>query len=231
MKYWLDNSAVWTHYGNASSIIFPAWEKAFAVVINHHLPNVKDQNLKSRMIQFVKEELSHANAHESFNKRHNLKDAELKEFSNTKVIHRRPGMIFWLGTMVSIEHLACCMSRGYLDKWKNHTNKDYKLFAWHSKEELEHKTLALDLWDYLGIPRSKLIKIAMLNQKYVLGYLFKYIFAKLKQEKMLYKISTWKDLYCFSWYMLSKILVPMLRIYLPKFNPNKIDDTKYLRTA
>lgn len=231
MKYWCDNSAVWTHYGNASSIIFPAWEKAFAAVINHHLPNIKDENLKNRMVQFVKEELSHANAHESFNDRHSLKDEEAKEFDSTKAVHRRPGMIFWLGTMVSIEHLACCMARGYLDKWKDFPTKDYKLFAWHSKEELGHKTLALDLWDYLGLPRSKLVKIAIANQKYVLGYLLKYIFTKLKDDKVLLKASTIKDLCSFSWYMLSKIAIPMLRIYLPRFNPNNINDTKYLQIA
>ncbi len=88
LTYWCDNSAVWTHYGNASSIIFPAWEKAFAAVINHHLPSVKNEDLRRRMIKFVQEEMSHASAHESFNDRHNLKDAEKQEFANTKIIHR-----------------------------------------------------------------------------------------------------------------------------------------------
>ena len=27
MKYWCDNSPVWSHYGNASSVLFPAWEQ------------------------------------------------------------------------------------------------------------------------------------------------------------------------------------------------------------
>ena len=184
MTYWCDNSAVWTHYGNASSIIFPAWEKAFAAVINHHLPSVKDEDLRRRMIKFVQEEMSHASAHESFNDRHNLKDAEKQEFANTKIIHRRPGMTFWLGTMVSIEHLASCMARSYIDRWGTREGRDFKLFCWHAKEELGHKTLALDLWDYLGLSRKELRKIARVNQKYVIGFLLSYTIKKLKEEKL-----------------------------------------------
>lgn len=231
MKYWCDNSAVWTHYGNASSIIFPAWERAFAAVINHHLPNVSDEDLRSRMIKFVQEELSHANAHESFNERHGLKDEEQKEFANTKMIHRRPGMTFWLGTMVSIEHLASCMARSYIDRWGSRESRDFKLFCWHAKEELGHKTLALDLWDYLGLPRSELRKIARVNQRYVLKFLLGYTLNKLKEDGVLYRPSTWKDLaVCFG-YVGIKIGLPMLRIYLPGFHPDNIDDTRYLQAA
>jgi predicted metal-dependent hydrolase len=231
MKYWCDNSAVWTHYGNASSIIFPAWERAFAAVINHHLPNVSDEDLRRRMIKFVQEELSHANAHESFNERHGLKDEEQKEFANTKMIHRRPGMTFWLGTMVSIEHLASCMARSYIDRWGSRESRDFKLFCWHAKEELGHKTLALDLWDHLGLPRSELRKIARVNQRYVLKFLLGYTLNKLKEDGVLYKPSTWKDLaVCFG-YVGIKIGLPMLRIYLPGFHPDNIDDTRYLQAA
>jgi predicted metal-dependent hydrolase len=231
MKYWCDNSAVWTHYGNASSIIFPAWERAFAAVINHHLPSVSDEDLRTRMIKFVQEELSHANAHESFNERHGLKDEEQKEFANTKMIHRRPGMTFWLGTMVSIEHLASCMARSYIDRWGSRESRDFKLFCWHAKEELGHKTLALDLWDHLGLPRSELRKIARVNQRYVLKFLLGYTLNKLKEDGVLYKPSTWKDLaVCFG-YVGIKIGLPMLRIYLPGFHPDNIDDTRYLQAA
>jgi predicted metal-dependent hydrolase len=231
MKYWCDNSAVWTHYGNASSIIFPAWERAFAAVINHHLPNVSDEDLRSRMIKFVQEELSHANAHESFNERHGLKDEEQKEFANTKMIHRRPGMTFWLGTMVSIEHLASCMARSYIDRWGSRESRDFKLFCWHAKEELGHKTLALDLWDHLGLPRSELRKIARVNQRYVLKFLLGYTLNKLKEDGVLHKPSTWKDLVVCFGYVGIKIGLPMLRIYLPGFHPDNIDDTRYLQAA
>jgi predicted metal-dependent hydrolase len=130
--------------------------------------------------------------------------------------------------MVSIEHLASCMARSYIDRWGTRKGRDFKLFCWHAREELGHKTLALDLWDYLGLSRTELRKIARVNQKYVIGFLLSYTIKKLKEEKLLWKVSTWKDLaVCFG-YVVFKIGLPMLRIYLPKFHPNNVDDTKYV---
>jgi len=41
-EYWCDNSPIWSHYGNASSILFPAWERAFAEIVKSYLPKVTD---------------------------------------------------------------------------------------------------------------------------------------------------------------------------------------------
>jgi len=230
-KYWCDNSPIWTHYGNASSVLFPAWERAFATVIDHYLPKVTDIELKNRMIQFKKEELAHASAHESFNKRHNLVDLEMLEFKKTKAINKKPGLKFWLGTMVSIEHLASCMSRSVLNRWNHVDDRDYKLFCWHAKEELGHKSLAIDLWDHLGYPRSNLKKIAFINQKYVMKFLIGYTISKTKEEKQFFKLKTWFEMFSWLIFVTSNVLIPMLGVYFASFHPNKTDDTKYLQVV
>ena len=230
-KYWCDNSPVWTHYGNASSVLFPAWEKAFAAVVTHYLPVVKDAALKQRMVEFIKEELSHASAHEAFNTRHGLKELEEKEYRQTRIVYKRPNLPFWLGTMVSIEHLAACMSRSVLGRWKNNPDRDYKLFCWHAVEELGHKSLAIDLWNYLGFSEKELKKIAKVNQKYVMGFLIGYTIKNVYKDGQLKKLSTWKDLFSWSYFVTSKVLLPMLAIYLPNFHPNNVDDSYYLREA
>jgi predicted metal-dependent hydrolase len=230
-KYWCDNSPVWTHYGNASSVLFPAWEKAFAAVVTHYLPQVKDEELRQRMVQFIKEELSHANAHEAFNARHGLKELEEKEYRQTRIVYKRPNLPFWLGTMVSIEHLAACMSRSVLGRWKNNPNRDYKLFCWHAIEELGHKSLAIDLWNYLGFSEKELKKIAKTNQKYVMGFLIGYTIKNVYKDGQLKKLSTWKELLSWSYFVTSKVLIPMLTIYLPKFHPNNTNDEQYLQAA
>lgn len=228
MKYWCDNSAVWTHYGNASSILFPAWERAFAVVIEHHLPSVLDPNLKARMIQFMNEELAHANAHEAFNKRHGLKQAEADELRRAKIVHRKPGLPFWLGTMVSIEHLAACMSRSIIEKWNGTKGKDYQVFLWHAKEELGHKSLAIDLWNYLGYSKTDLRKIAKTNQAYVIKFLIAYTIKNVKKDGQLKNWVTWKDLAGWAWFVSSKVVLPAMKIYLPWFHPNNQDDSKWV---
>jgi predicted metal-dependent hydrolase len=228
-KYWNDSSPVWTHFGNASSVLFPAWEKAFAAVVTHYLPVVKDAELKQRMVQFIKEELSHASAHEAFNVRHGLKDLEKKEYCKTRIVYRKPSLPLWLGTMVSIEHLAACMSRMFLDRRKNNPDRDYKLFCWHATEELGHKSLAIDLWNYLGFSKKELNKIAKINQKYVMSFLICHAIKNVYKDGQLKNLSTWKDLFSWSYFVTSKVLLPMLTIYLPNFHPNNVDDEQYLR--
>lgn len=230
-QYWCDNSPVWTHYGNASSVLFPAWEKAFAAVIEHHLPSVKDVELRNRMVQFMNEELSHARAHSNFNERYDLKALEDAEHKRTRIVYRKPGATFWLGTMVSIENLAACMSRSVLGRWNDRNGRDYKLFCWHAKEELGHKSLAIDVWNYLGYSEKELKRIAKINQKYVMSFLIGHTLKSVYKDGQLKKLSTWKDLFSWSWFVTTKVLIPMLAIYLPKFHPSRVNDDKYLQVA
>lgn len=230
-QYWCDNSPVWTHYGNASSVLFPAWEKAFAAVIEEYLPLVKDVELKNRMVQFMNEELAHARAHGAFNQRYDLKELEESQFRLTKIVHRKPKLPFWLGTMVSIEHLAACMSRSVLSKWSKQEGRDYKLFCWHAVEELGHKSLAIDVWRYLGHSDKELRKIAFANQKYVMGFLIKHTIKSVYKEGRLKHWKTWADLLSWSVFVTGKVLIPMLTIYLPNFHPNNVNDDRYLQVA
>jgi len=231
MKYWCDNSPIWTHYMNALSILFPAWERAFVSVINKRLLETKDPELILRMKQFVQEELSHANAHEAFNTRHNLKDLEMAEFKKAKTIHRKPEMKMWVGVMVSIEHIAACMSRPTIDKWGHCKGKDYKLFCWHAKEELGHKSLAVDLWRYLGYSDKDLRKIARVNQKYVMKFLIGYTLSKTYSEGQFKRLSVWKDTLMWGAFVVMNVLIPMLSIYLPKFHPDNTNDEVYLNAV
>jgi len=105
------------------------------------------------------------------------------------------------------------------------------LFCWHAVEELGHKSLAIDLWNYLGFSEKELKKIAKTNQRYVMGFLIGYTIKNVYKDGQLKKLSTWKDLFSWSYFVTSKVLLPMLTIYLPNFHPNNVDDSYYLREA
>jgi predicted metal-dependent hydrolase len=231
MKYWCDNSPIWTHFTNAMSILFPAWERAFVDVIDYYLPIVNNVELRNRMIQFQKEEISHANAHHAYNKKYNLIDMEELEFKKTKIIARKPHLKLWLGTMVSIEHIAACLSRLIINRWMEKDGKNYKLFCWHAKEELSHKSLALDLWVYLGNNHSDLKIIAKKNQKYVLSFLIKYTIQKTYADKKFVSCFTIKDFFVWLFLMIKYVALQMHEIYAPSFHPNKKNDNHYLGVA
>lgn len=217
------NMTPWTNFHHSISVLFPAWERAFAAVALHHKPKVSP-DLAVRIDSFAKEENAHANAHEAYNKRHNLLDLEAKEFEKVRVIHRKPGLKLWLGTMVSIEHLAACISRMILVKFGHKTDRDSQLFNWHSKEEIGHKDLAIDIWREIGNSDKDLRRIAAQNQKYVLGCIFSMIILRTDWSKP----SNWVEMIDWLWWMTKKVFIPMLAIYIPSFHPNWFNDREVM---
>jgi predicted metal-dependent hydrolase len=227
MNNWCDNSQVYTRFYDALSVLFPAWEKAFVAVAKTHLENVQDPYLKQRLEQFIKEELAHASAHDAYNARAGLiEDAEL-QYKKAKIVHLRPNSKLWLGAMVSIEHLAVCFARMILDLHGQNSGREHNLFAWHSREEIGHKDLAIDVWRNLGYSDSDLRAIARQNQVYVLKFIVGYTY----QRTNFSSLKDYLDFAHWAWHMTTKVCVPMLKIYLPNFHPNKVDDSRYLEAT
>jgi predicted metal-dependent hydrolase len=221
---WCGDSQFFTRNCDAVSTLFPAWERAFVAVAKHHLPEVKDTDLKARIEQFIREELAHASAHDAYNARAGITDLANEEYRKTRIIHRRPSAKLWLGTMVSIEHFAACMGRMYLNLYGDRVGRNYNLFAWHSREEIGHKDLAMDLWRSLGYSDADLRAIARQNQAYVI----KFIVGHTIQGSSFRRLKDWTDFAHWAWHMTTKVFVPMLKIYLPNFHPSKVDDRRYL---
>lgn len=220
------DSLFWTQHMHALSVLFPAWERAFAAVAIHHRPKVSDA-LAARIDAFAREENAHANGHESYNRRHGLIEAESEELKKTRVIHRKPGHKIWLGTMVSIEHLAACMSRMYLERFEGKTGRDHRLFEWHARQEIGHKDLAMDIWRELGHSDKDLRVIARQNQAYVLRFIATKVLESIDWKKP----RNWLDSIDWGWWMTKKVLIPMLAIYIPQFHPNWFNDKRYEVTA
>ena len=224
---WCGDSQFFTRNCDAVSVLFPAWERAFVAVAEHYLPEVKDEALRGRIEQFIREELAHASAHEAYNARAGITDLANEEYRKTRIIHRRPEAKLWLGSMVSIEHFAACMGRMYLDLYGDKSGRDYNLFAWHSREEIGHKDLAMDLWRSLGHSDADLRAIARQNQVYVIKFIVGYTLRGISFRRL----KDWTDFAQWAWHMTTKVFVPMLKIYLPNFHPSKVDDRRYLEVA
>ena len=58
MTYWCENDPVRTHFYDGWSILFPAWERAFVRVAEHHRQSITDPVLIERIDQFCKQELA-----------------------------------------------------------------------------------------------------------------------------------------------------------------------------
>ena len=226
-KYWFDGCPVRTHFCNALSVLFPAWELAFAEVVRAYKSDISDPALLRRMDQFIAQETAHGKAHHSHNVRVGITDLEDKEFEKIRLVLRRPKMRAWLAAMVSIEHIASSMSRYFLTTYTLRTGREFALFRWHSMEELEHKSLAIDLWDALGYSRTELKKLARGNLRYVVGFIVSYVFSKLRQDGTAITVQLLRGVgQCLK--LLGYAVWISRLLGKPNFHPDNIDDSKLL---
>jgi predicted metal-dependent hydrolase len=222
MKYWCDNSPVFTHYYNAASILFPAWERAFCEITEAYKEYVDDPELLERMDSFIREETSHSVAHTAHNTRQGLKKLQDIEYEKTRRLIKRPNSRLWLGAMVSIEHCASELSRGFLRIYKDRDSREFNLYKWHSLEEIGHKSLAMDVWNHMGYPKKQLNRIAAKNFIYVWKFCFGYVVDKLQEERLLWRPRTWVDLSRLVFRVVAGGWIPYVKLFKDDFHPGKI---------
>lgn len=192
-----------------------------------HKDKVQDADLLVDMDKFIKQEKSHANAHHAHNKK--IDELELEEYQQHRadVLANKPLSTTLLGAMVSIEHIASSLGRDIIDRYGNKAEKEYKLFVWHSYEEIEHKDVAFRVWKELAKDKKQLKKIATTNFKTVVGFVLSYVWGKCKEEKLLWKVKTWYDFTRLAYRIVASLIVPYLFILKDSFDPALIDDSKY----
>lgn len=226
-NYWCENSAVLTHYYNGLSVLFPAWEGVFCKVMEAYKPKVKDPQLVKEMETFIQQELSHSKAHHAHNTRIGELELEQTEINRATILGKKPHSGTLLGAMVSIEHLASSAARDLIKRYEHETGREYKLFVWHGREEISHKSIAFKLWKYFNKDKAFLNRIAVVNFKSTVGFALKYVWIKCKEEKLLGKPSTWFDMGRLAWRILFGMLIPYAFIFSNKFDPELIDDSAY----
>lgn len=158
-KYWFDNCPVKTLHANTVTSSIPYGERFFIACMAPHLKKIKDKALKRRAIQFIREELSHSKAH------YRLYLQVVKPHYPTLRIKKRfyqkcftlcallLGNKVRLAIVAGMEHFTAIAGEYYLSKPQklNGMHESIKnLWLWHFKEEVAHKTVALDILNSTG---------------------------------------------------------------------------------
>ena len=227
-KYWFDGCPARTHFYDAMSALFPAWELAFAKIVEAYKADIRDPDLLRRMDEFIAQETAHGKAHHAHNLRVGATAAEEAEFAKIRLVLRRPKMQVWLASMVSIEHIASSLSRYFLTVYGDRPGREFALYRWHAVEELQHKSLALDLWDALGYTRSDLKKLVRGNLWYVLRFLITYTVDKLRQDRVFPTPQVLRSVGWCTWMSWRAVCLSRLLIQ-PQFHPDNIDDTALIQ--
>lgn len=156
-----------THFWNVMHLVLPEGERAMADVFARALPFIDDPRLHEEVVGFVGQEATHASSHESF------RDYLVTHGVDIEPILRRirfaVGVVFgdhgltgragkaWLnerlGIYAAAEHFTAVVGEWLLDNTEfdrlgvDPTMLD--LLRWHGAEELEHRNVAFDAFQYV----------------------------------------------------------------------------------
>jgi predicted metal-dependent hydrolase len=157
-QYWNLDNPVLTHFENAFSIMIPPGERFFIDSVKAYEGRVRDDEGRDLVRAFVQQETLHGEAHDRYNascERFGI-DIEAQEAYAARVFRRAQRWLprrIQLGITVFSEHLTAVGAHTLLDSPDAEGEMDPQMLAfwrWHAAEELEHKSVAFDLFRRIG---------------------------------------------------------------------------------
>lgn len=177
-KYFADGSMVFSHMIAVLSAIFPPGEDIFVRSVRRYLDEIEDPDLKKRVAGFIGQEKTHGLQHRELNEQlaamgyptdwfeYLLGGTErLEKFLDSQY----PGVDrliklrhLFLGFTVAAEHFTAVWAENILSSPEiqamMYDPEIKNLLNWHSLEELEHKSVAFDVYRARGVPESTRIR-------------------------------------------------------------------------
>ena len=170
---WVPEQPFVSYFINEINMILPAGEFWFCRLYNKVLPQIQDEKLKQDVQAFIRQEAMHAQAHNSANKEYLCerhidiqRNLDVMDFLFSKLLADQPlGLnvpkplqhqwdLFRLGIIATVEHMTCVLGKYalYNTEWQKRGADPamLDLVKWHGAEEIEHRTVAFDLYRHLG---------------------------------------------------------------------------------
>lgn len=169
--HWIPDDPFSTHIINGINMLLPPGELWFCRVYNKALPLVTDPQLRADVEGFIRQEAIHARSHskaEQFLNAHGMQTDEFRAraewlFENflgeapfgIKALQQpfleKRWLIARVGLIAAIEHFTGVLGQWCLDNksWDLADPVVADLFRWHLAEEVEHRTVAFDLFQHL----------------------------------------------------------------------------------
>lgn len=175
---WMDNHVFATAWFNAMSITFPLGEQFFINSVRHYRDRISDPKLQEEMRQFYSQEAVHLREHRRYNEllcAQRGYDLEALEGP----LRRRMGWVKknvpareQLAGTAAVEHLTAVLAEKALGE-DNLFAKAHpamaKLWKWHAVEEMEHKSVAFDVYRAIG-GTEKMRRAAMRRSTFFLTW-------------------------------------------------------------
>ena len=157
-KHWAGGNPLASHYFNAINLLFPDGERFFMRAVNDNLADVDDPELVRQARGFAGQEAVHGREHERYldvlrGQGYRI-DGLLRAFRwiDRNVASRLPRRLR-LSMTAGAEHYTATLGHFALagDAPRAFHPEMEKLIIWHAAEEVEHKAVAFDVMEAVGI--------------------------------------------------------------------------------
>jgi predicted metal-dependent hydrolase len=237
-RFWLGGEGPSTQLFNALSIVFPRGERMFVEAVRAHKDVVEDPALKQAVRDFIGQEVNHSRAHVQFNEwlaSQGLPIAELEaEIEQHMKQNERLSPAQRLAATCALEHFTAILAAALLrhPELLEKMHEDVRpLWLWHAIEELEHKSVAFDVYRAAGgTERMRIVLMAIVTVTFLSRVARRY--RRLLREEGLVEDRAARARTALAFFgprgVLSGALPDYLAYYRPGFHPEQIDDAELL---
>ncbi|MEM1403538.1 MAG: metal-dependent hydrolase [Pseudomonadota bacterium] len=172
---WFADDPFLTAFFNALSISFPTGEREFIDSIRHYEKSISDEKLLSEIRGFYRQEGIHSREHRQYNRQlcsargYDLAALEGVYVAMLAKVKANPKVTpeIRLASTLALEHFTAGLAEILLDSdfLENAHPAVRELWLWHSLEEMEHKSVAHDVYVQIGggyVMRKRIMRLAML---------------------------------------------------------------------
>jgi predicted metal-dependent hydrolase len=241
-KYWFANNAVMSMAASVFSIYIPRGEKFFIKSVRYFEDRIEDPELKEKVKDFIKQEANHYRAHEDFNASLETKGINVQKELDTaermfSLMEKWLPKKTQLGITVFAEHLTATGAKQMLKNPQVAEHQDpevRKLWEWHAAEEIEHKSVAYDVYEAMGCGYFHRMWSVLIGLVFQFGFLYGSMKRVLKKEGETVSIKQQAGearRLMKEFHPDRKELLEEFKMYFkPGFHPWQIDDRPFLKT-
>ena len=240
-KNWWQENSFFNHFFNSLSLLLPVGELFFIKSMKRNQKSIKCQSLRKDVDLFIYQETKHLQEHDLWFNR-NLRGSgysvdkfiypfkTFMELGNGRLSPR-----FALALTVASEHLTTILARLVLmdSKWLEGASFEYKkIWYYHALEELEHKSVAFDLYEEAGGPLwlriYSLIQVVIVFSFVICQLMTCFLWA----DKKLISLQALKEFLYFSKQIIKSsptFLKSAFSYFKSSFHPKNEDDSELIK--
>jgi hypothetical protein len=155
--HWFCGDRELTRNADAMHMLFPSGERFFVRSVRHFFHEIEDSDLKERVRGFIGQEAMHGREHQRAFALLERDGIEFKSFLKKYEAHiqereAHASALMNLSVTCALEHLTATLGAGaFSDPFVARAHPTMRhLMLWHAAEEVEHKSVAFDVYKAVG---------------------------------------------------------------------------------